>query len=351
MEAAISEGWDVLHARFDGGAKDLCADDLPPNCATADWLGSQAALCEQSRPGFVRALADLENRFSPHVVHAGPVPTVGSVAAAACSAPVIAMSWASDLLLDTYRSDLIRDRAAETLTRAAAVIVDCDAVGRRALELGADNSRLVTVPWGVDLATWALADIWPDATQPLHVLSLRSHEQVYDIETLLEAVSIAVRHLAVDVLLDIAGSGSLERSLRILSEDLGIADLITWHGRVPESQVQRLLRRCHVHVSTSLCDGSSISLLQAMATGRPSIATDIPSNREWIDHGLNGWLANPGDPHSFATILRDVREPACLLREAGQRARAIAEAKADWSRNKTLVTACYERFSFGSVAT
>ena len=48
-------------------------------------------------------------------------------------------------------------------------------------------------------------------------------------------------------------------------------------------------------MTPSYSDGTSLSLLEAMACGLPIIATSITANREWIVHGLNGFLVEPND--------------------------------------------------------
>jgi glycosyltransferase involved in cell wall biosynthesis len=343
IEAATSNGWDVLHLRFDGSSQDLCNVALPVGARSADWLGANVALNEQNWSAFVRAFIDVEQGFLPNVIHAGPILTVASVATAAATTPVVAMSWASDLLLDSHDSALAEQRASTVLRCAAGVIVDCVTVGQRAIELGAEPGQLVITPWGVNLDEFPYRAPERDGDAgPLRLLSVRSFEAIYDIETLLEAVSIAHNDLGVDLHLDLAGSGSLEGSLRHRAQDLGLSDLIVWHGRVSEEQIGDLMARCHVHVSTSLIDGSSISLLQAMATGRPTVTTDISSNREWIDEGLNGWLAEPGNAASFARIFKDLARRAGTLVHVGRNARSAAEARADWLQNRQLVIARYD---------
>jgi glycosyltransferase involved in cell wall biosynthesis len=53
-----------------------------------------------------------------------------------------------------------------------------------------------------------------------------------------------------------------------------------------------LLSQTDIYVSTSLYDGTSVSLLEAMGSGAFPIVTDIPSNREWISPGQNGFLVS-----------------------------------------------------------
>jgi glycosyltransferase involved in cell wall biosynthesis len=85
-----------------------------------------------------------------------------------------------------------------------------------------------------------------------------------------------------------------------------------------------------------------------MACGLPVIVTDLPSNREWVQPGVNGWLVPPGDPEALGSTILEV-----LANEAG--AKAVREAnvstirqKADWQQNSDLLLAAYERLARGN---
>ena len=71
-------------------------------------------------------------------------------------------------------------------------------------------------------------------------------------------------------------------------------------GRVPHDRMPELLTQTDIYVSTSLSDGTSVSLLEAMASGVFPIVTDIPSNREWINDGENGFLVPAGKEINLA---------------------------------------------------
>jgi glycosyltransferase involved in cell wall biosynthesis len=105
-------------------------------------------------------------------------------------------------------------------------------------------------------------------------------------------------------------------------------------GQVAPTDVLPYFQAADVYLSCAPCDGTSVSLLEALAVGLPIIVTDHPGNRAWVQPGLNGWLWTAGDPRGFAIAL--VR--ACQLtpseREAiRQRNRWLAEERADWDCN------------------
>ena len=88
----------------------------------------------------------------------------------------------------------------------------------------------------------------------------------------------------------IAGTGEQQAYLRELTHDLGVSNNTKFIGWVPRSELPKYLSSADVYVSSSLSDGTSNSLLEAMACGLAPIVTDIPANQTWIDDGKNGFF-------------------------------------------------------------
>jgi glycosyltransferase involved in cell wall biosynthesis len=91
-----------------------------------------------------------------------------------------------------------------------------------------------------------------------------------------------------------------------------------------------LLSRADIYVSTSLYDGTSVSLLEAMGSGAFPVVTDIPANREWITNGENGFLVSEVDEEFLAQKIIDAIRNHELLRQSFTRNRFIVEQKALW---------------------
>lgn len=274
----------------------------------------------------------LGNRRSgarPDVVLAGPLPRLAEVALDAFSAPLVAVSWGSDLLRDVPGDSDLVGRTRAVLAAAVAVIVDCVSVEEAAVGLGADPGSVYRFPWGIDLARHPFREL-PGG--PVRVISLRSLARSYEVGTLIRAVERVPGLQA-----DIAGDGPQTAELQALASALGIADRVRFLGRMPEEEIPELLASHHVHVSTSPTDGSSISLLQALATGRPSVVVDNPSNREWLEDGVTGWLVPRGDVGALADRLSAIVARPAQLASMATRGRAVAEERADWGANQQVL--------------
>lgn len=122
--------------------------------------------------------------------------------------------------------------------------------------------------------------------------------------------------------LALAGEGVAEAGLRNLAKTLGIASAVKFAGKV--SDVPAFLRAADVFVLPSIEEGMSIALLEALALGMPTVASNIPGNRAIVEHEKHGLLANPHDPGELAqAILRQLTDRQTAA-QMGARGRSMA---------------------------
>jgi glycosyltransferase involved in cell wall biosynthesis len=124
------------------------------------------------------------------------------------------------------------------------------------------------------------------------------------------------------------------RRIRSLVEKHGLGERTEMPGLVPQPRVADELRRAAVVVAPFLRAGmterhtSPLKVFEAMAAGRPIVASDLPSSREVLVDGENALLVPPGDAHALATALRRVLEERDL---ASRLARAAWDAAPRYS--------------------
>ena len=80
----------------------------------------------------------------------------------------------------------------------------------------------------------------------------------------------------------------------------GVIDRVEFGGRVSQADLPRWYRKSDLYVSPSHVDGSSVSLMEALACGLPALVSDIPANKEWVQEDRNGWLFPDGDADALA---------------------------------------------------
>ena len=107
----------------------------------------------------------------------------------------------------------------------------------------------------------------------------------------------------IDVELDILGRGPTQLALQGLVHELGLTDRVRVHGFVDEDRKRELLADAHLHVCASAGEGWGQVVLEAAATGLPTVGTDVAGLRDAIKVGETGWLVPDGD--DLASALAD----------------------------------------------
>ena len=98
-----------------------------------------------------------------------------------------------------------------------------------------------------------------------------------------------------------------------------------------------------LYVSTSLTDGSSVTLLEAMACNLPVLVSDIPGNQQWVDGGVNGFLFPPKHTACLREqILKCSRLSKEVLQTLGMEGRKKVEQKGCWKKNRKQILMSYE---------
>jgi sugar transferase (PEP-CTERM/EpsH1 system associated) len=147
-------------------------------------------------------------------------------------------------------------------------------------------------------------------------------DPVKDIPTLIKAFKNALPDCP-DAKLVIVGGGPLQPSLIRLGEELGIETSLLWLGE--RGDIPEILRCLDVFVQISVFEGMSNTVLEAMASGLPIIATRTGGNPELVNPGQNGMLVSVGNVQELSqTLRRYLADAALRKREAiNSRRRAV----------------------------
>ncbi len=275
----------------------------------------------------------------PDVLHAGWILTSGLVAALSGFHPYLLMPWGSDIMY--YAKSSVRNRiiAGYAISRADMITCDCEYEKRiLADDFKYPEGKVVVMPWDVDLQVFRKSNNDPALKEKLGftgrkvLLMMRIFRPAYGIEDFIKALP-AVKEANPEARVLMLGYGPIENDLKDLASDLALDGFIHWTGYVPQREVVKYINASDIYVSTSLMDGSSSSLLEAMACGLPAVVTDIPGNMEWVKDGVNGIVVKKSDPVSISKgINRLLKDDDLRVRMSGNNIKKI-ESDADFSKN------------------
>ncbi|RFC44067.1 MAG: Glycosyltransferase involved in cell wall bisynthesis [Verrucomicrobia bacterium] len=222
---------------------------------------------------------------------------------------------------DTHQylnSPLRRGKILKAISRSAAVICRSGDLGRRLREAGAPPEKLRTVYNGVDLdifqrrdrsAARAALGIAPDDAVLLFVGNLLPVKNPGMLVAALHQLNQAraIRGLR-GAILNIIGTGPMERQLRHQAETLGLDGSIHFLGRQAPADVSQHMNAADVLCLASWNEGFPNVVLEAMACGLPVVSTDVGGIRERIDRPTRGLLVPAGEVPDFVAALNATLE-------------------------------------------
>jgi L-malate glycosyltransferase len=259
-------------------------------------------------------------RFEPDVVLATYLSSNGLVAAlAAGRTPIVASARGGDVLRQAgylpggrLHGPLMRF----VCRRAVAVHAVSPELVDALVAVGVDRERIECFPVGVDLNAFPQRPQSRESGAP-RILCTRKQDAVYGNETLVAALAeLASSGRAFTATL--VGDGPLLEERRAQVRNLGLESIVQLPGALPLPRIGELLREADVYVSAATSDGTSSSLLEAMASGAFPVVASIRANHDWLSEGETALFFPPGDPHALAAAL------ARALGDPGLRAAAAA---------------------------
>lgn len=255
------------------------------------------------------------------IVHAHQAVTHAYIAAKAVKktkTPLIVTIWGSDILLVPRKSIFHKLMSRYILKKASHLTMDAAFLQDHMEEIARRKLQSTIVTYGVDIPDKVNITDKEDI-----FYSNRLLEPIYNIDLIINTFSNFVSSKEYNgYKLVIAGNGSLEQSMKELAEKKNIADQVIFAGWLNKEQNHEFYQKTRFFVSVPESDGTSVSLLEAMAYGCIPIVSDLPANREWVKDGYNGIIAKPGDQNFMnnCLILDFEKIPELNHREIAERA-------------------------------
>ncbi len=230
-----------------------------------------------------------------------------------------------------------------SLSRARAVLA-VSAQSRRDLlsRYGLDPGRVDVIGNGVDYERFSGRRGAADSTSMKRVLVVSRLEPRKNVREAIEAMAQLPRGAC---RLDIAGDGSERASLEALAKSVGAEDSVCFLGRVGESSLPEVYARSAIFLTTSTSEGFGLSLLEAMSSGCACVASDLPSHRALIEHGVSGLIY--GGRQELVSYIQDLLSSPEKVQRLGTAAREVASGLT-WEKVAQRVATAYERVARAS---
>jgi rhamnosyl/mannosyltransferase len=242
-----------------------------------------------------------------------------------------------------YHSDVVRPAlqyalfyapiARPAYRRAERYIVSSPALAEHAAALAPYRERVRVIPFGIDAASWRGLE----GPTPF-VLFAGRHVAYKGVDVLLRALQgTSIRAV-------IAGDGPRRAEWEGLAATLGLAPRVRFAGDVPDEELRVLMQSCAVLVLPSITRAEAFGYVQleAMASSKPVVSTDVPSGVSWVNqHETTGLIVPAADPGALRAALERLMGDPSLRRKLGEAGRRRVEEEFALTRLRDRLGALY----------
>jgi glycosyltransferase involved in cell wall biosynthesis len=218
---------------------------------------------------------------------------------------------------DIYRESLNPAGLLARKMRAATFATTCTGANLDHLREVEPHAHVHLAYHGLNADFSALLADAPAASPPAELVRIVSVGRLVPkkgFDVLVRAVA-ELRDRGLDVELVLAGEdGPQATAIRVLADELGIADRIVWRGTVTQAELLAEYRRSSMFVLACRVDGDGDRdgipnvLVEAMAAGLPVVSTTVSGIPEVVEDGVNGLLVPSEDPHALADAIWRIAE-------------------------------------------
>lgn len=277
----------------------------------------------------------------PDILHSHYATSYGFLGALTSFHPFIISVWGSDVFSFPKRSFLHKIILEFNLKKADKILSTSHIMAKETKIY--TNKDVEVIPFGVDIEVFKPFNVEGFFDKNDIVIgTIKTLEPQYGVEYLIKAFKILNdRYPFLSLKFLIVGDGSLQEKLKKLCKDLGISDRTIFAGRVPYSEIPRYHNILTIFVALSNSESFGVSVVEAMACGKPVVVSDIGGLPEVVENGVTGFVVPPNNPQEAANAIEKLILDENLRKEMGQNARKRVEKFYNWNDNLNRMIQIY----------
>lgn len=293
--------------------------------------GDLQKLAYLTKAGQVRKLV---RSINPDIINAHYATSYGTVAALAGLKNTVVSVWGSDIYEFPKKSPLHRALLKFSLAKAKYLFSTSKAMAEEAKQY--TKKKFEITPFGVNMDLFSPEK--RDRNDNDFVAgTVKSLAPAYGIDVLLKAAAIIKNEQPqIPLKLRIAGKGPAEDEYRALAADLGIEDITTWLGFIPQERAAVEWANMDVAVVCSNSESFGVSAVEAQSCGCPVVVSDIPGLMEATNPGVTSMVMPRKNERALADALISLYRDETRRKEMGAAGRAYV------ARNYELA-ACFRK--------
>ncbi len=302
-------------------------------------INAEKTLTKLAYLKYVTILKKIIRHFKPDVLHAHYATSYGLVGALSGFHPFVISSWGTDVMKFPDKNFVAKSILSFNFKKADLL---CATSGTIKEYIGKITDKPVSViPFGIDVKKFA-----PRAANSLFneddfvVGSIKPLETLYNTNVLVRAFAqLRQKHAHLKLL--IVGEGSTEKQLKELCDTLGINNDVVFTGRIPFQQISNYYNMLDVLVNISEYESFGVSIIEAMACGKPVVVTNVGGLKEIVSSDALGLKVDVGSVEQTAKAIDKLISDKELYNRISANGRRHVIENYSWENNLRQMTGAY----------
>lgn len=290
------------------------------------------------------ALKKLLKEWNPDILHSHFISSYGLLGAIVDYKVHFVSVWGKDIFDFPKKNKLNEKLVRFTLSKATAI---CSTSHIMAKETNLYTDRPVYVtPFGVDLGIFHPAQEDTEFTDKIIVGTVKALEDKYGIADLVKGFALFNKEYPNSELL-ITGDGPQRKEYEQLATDLGISDVTTFTGKVPNTEVPNIIRKMSIFAVPSTEDSESfgVAAVEAMACGVPVVVSNVGGLPEVVVKDVTGIVTDKESPDQLAAAFKKLARNSEMRMKMGEAGVAHVKNHYSWIDNANYMLTLYEKYN------
>ncbi len=310
-------------------------------------INAESTLTKLAYLKYVSILKKIIKHFQPDILHAHYATSYGFVGALSGFHPYVISSWGSDVMKFPNKNFVAKSilkynfRSADALCATSYVVKDY--ISKISVK------PVAVIPFGIDSDVFKpYKRVSPFGEGCFVIGCIKSLENIYKIDVLIRAFSVLEKkHPGARLM--IIGHGSQAEKLQQLVKELGLEEKVLFTGRVPFSEVANYYNMLDVLVNISEYESFGVSVIEAMACGKPVVVSNVGGLMEIVEDDTLGLKVNVDAVDETAEAIERLMTDPELYASISENARKHVSEKYNWENNLSDMIRLYDEIKLAEV--
>ncbi len=289
---------------------------------------------------YLKYLKKVIENFKPDILHAHYATSYGLLGALSGFKPLLISVWGSDVFDFPGKSIFHKSVLRYNLNHAERIYSASNVMAEVTKKISKKPTYLI--PFGVDTDFFHPSDEKKYSGKKITIGTVKALEKVYGIDILIKAFKIIVDHNPeLNLKLLIVGGGSQLIYLQKLTEQLLLRDKVTFAGRIDYKDIPMYYKQIDIFANLSRHESFGVSVLEAMACGKPVVISAAGGLPELVNDGETGLIVKPENEKAAVNAFQRLLDDGQLAISLGINAREHVKKKFDWNKSVEMMMKHY----------